>query len=222
MRYATSRSLSWLKSYVSPPLVSSTCRRHNSSRSRADPVLAVRWTRVSTSTETDDPAAAATPISSRAPGVSWQQPRLQDGLHHRREHLRFAAVPAGPQRLDDEERVALRLGVQPVGVRGGQIVAEPPGQRGGLGAVQPAQRELGAAAERPQPGEQPVQRVPGVGLGEPGRRGHQQRRLRFGAQQVVQELQGGRVGGVQVVGDQQHRAGAGVQGADHRVEQPQA
>jgi hypothetical protein len=154
-------------------------------------------------------------------GRQLEQPRLQDRLHHRREHLRVAAAPAGPQCLHDKQRVAVGLGVQPIGVHSVQSGIQPAGQRGGLGAVQPARGQLGAAAEGPQAGEQRVQRVLGIGLGEPGRRGDQQRRLPVGAQQVVQELQRGCVGGVQVVGDQQHRAGARVQGVHHRVEELQ-
>jgi hypothetical protein len=76
-------------------------------------------------------------------GRELQQPGLQHGLDPRGEHgWRAAAVPAGPQRLHHEQRVAVGLGVQPVGIRLAQLVTEPAGQRGGLGAVQPAQAQF--------------------------------------------------------------------------------
>jgi hypothetical protein len=98
------------------------------------------------------------------------------------------------------------------------VSGEAFGEDAGLGPVEPAELDLGAPVEGAQPGEQSRQGVVGVGLGQPRRRDHEQRRVGCGAQDVMQQLHGLLVGGVQVVGDQHERTGSGEERLDDGVE----
>ena len=133
---------------------------------------------------------------------------LDDGLHHRgdRAWSRLVAGPSGAQRLDDEQRVAGGLGVQPgASVFGERATEGTGGEVAGLDGCEPAELDLIDSIEPGEPSDQLGEHV--VGLLAAGRRHDQQRRVRGAAQQVVEELQAVRVGPLDVVGDEQQRLG---------------
>jgi hypothetical protein len=146
---------------------------------------------------------------------------LDHGLDPRGDRGRLVLpAPAGAQGLDHEQRVALGLGEQPGRLRAlERVAAQPLGERGRLLGGQPPDLDLGDPVERPQPGDQVVQRVVRVQLLGPDGRHDQQRGLGPGAEEVVEELEGLPVGPVEVVGDQQERAGGGQHGPGEGLEQ---
>jgi hypothetical protein len=131
------------------------------------------------------------------------------------------APPAGPQRLDHEQRVALGVGEQAAGLGLAERVARQPlGQGGRLLLGQPSHLDLGDPVEGAQPGDQVVGGMAPVQLLAPGRGHHQQGCLGPGPEQVVEELQGLPVGPVEVVGDQQEGPGRSQDRPGQGLEQP--
>ena len=121
----------------------------------------------------------------RRPG----EPRQPRG-DHRLDPVAVAAFRAGLDGLDEEERVALGLGEQALGLGLAEPLPHHPlGEQVGLAAAQPFEPDLRAAAERLQPGGQLGDRMSRVDLLAPRGRRDQQRRRRLRAQQVVQELE---------------------------------
>jgi hypothetical protein len=141
------------------------------------------------------------------------EPGLDDRLHSRREHSGVVR-PAGAQRLDDEERIALGLPEQAVGVDIG------PGQHERLLARQASQLDLVEPPGRAQRGHQLRELAVDL-LAARGRR-HEQRRVGGAAQQVMDELERLAVGPVQVVGHEQQGGAGAHDGGGERVEQAPA
>ena len=157
----------------------------------------------------------------REPGEPRLDHRLDPGGH--RPSLPRPAVPAGAQHLDHEQRVALGLGEQALGLGVGQLMAgQPPAEGRRLPGREAAELELDELPEGGQPGAERVQGMLVAQVVVAGGGGHQQRGLRPGPEQVVEELEGLGVGPVQVVGDQQQRPARGQQGPGQGVEQPLA
>src|SRR5262249_10224994 len=132
-----------------------------------------------------------------------------------------SALPSGAQGLDDEQRVALGLAVQLVGVRRIERVADDPlGANGRLLPGEPTEGALGQAAPGPPPGPTVV---PGMAMGDvlaPCRGRDEQAGFRLGSQEIVEELQRFAVPPLEVIGYEQERPPGREDRPGDRVEQP--
>ncbi|HWH05996.1 MAG TPA: hypothetical protein VNT23_06140, partial [Gaiellaceae bacterium] len=148
---------------------------------------------------------------TRQPGRRIGQPcqpcgdNRMDLLGHlasrRRDRLGLAV-----QRLDEEQWVAFAFVVEALGLALCHRFAQNPlGEQSRLRSVKATEADLAGYAARLERGHELTHGVITVGLLAAGGRRHEQSRLRFRTQQVMDELQGLHVAPLKVVGDQQER-----------------